>query len=167
MLLDSSRILVMDGAMGTLIQCLSLAEADFRGDVFTTQIRELKGNNECLNLTRPDVIADIHRQYIIAGADIIETNTFGANRITQSEYGCEGYARRMALEGARIARTVADGSSRKIYVAGSVSPTGRSLSLASDVNRPAFRLVSFDEMADAYAEQISALAEGGVDFILA
>lgn len=167
MLLDSSRILVMDGAMGTLIQRLSLAEADFRGDVFTTQGRELKGNNECLNLTRPDVIADIHRQYIMAGADIIETNTFGANRITQSEYGCEGFARRMALEGARIARAVADGSSRKIYVAGSVSPTGRSLSLASDVNRPASRLVSFDEMADAYAEQISALAEGGVDFILA
>ena len=124
------KIYVLDGAMGTMIQKYSLTEADYRGDIFCNCKSELRGNNECLNLTRPDVIKAIHREYIDAGADIIETNTFSANRISQSEYGCEEFAERMAFEGARLAREVADESTRKVLVAGSVGPTSKSLSLS-------------------------------------
>ncbi|MCF0175304.1 MAG: methionine synthase [Bacteroidales bacterium] len=160
------RILVIDGAMGTMLQRHALTEKDFRGDVFTDASRELKGNNECLNLTRPELIRGVHEAYIAAGADIIETNTFSANRISQAEYGCGNHAREMAMAGAKIAREAADRSGRKVWVAGSIGPTGKSLTLASDLSKPAFRAVDFDEMAEAYAEQISGLAEGGADLLL-
>ena len=165
------KILVLDGAMGTMIQRYGLCEADYRGNIFSGCGCELRGNNECLNLTRPDVIKAIHREYIKAGADIIETNTFSANRISQAEYGCEGYAGRMAFEGARLARECADemmagGLGRTVWVAGSVGPTSKSLSLSPDVSDPAFRAYSFEQMRDAYAEQIEGLVAGGVDMIL-
>lgn len=160
------RILILDGAMGTVLQRHHLTEEDFRGDIFRSSEKELKGDNECLNLTRPELIRSIHQAYIDAGADIIETNSFNANRIQQKAFGLEESARRMAYESARTARSAADNAGRKVWVAGSVGPTGRSLSLASDINRPEWREYDFDAMADAYAEQIGALAEGGADLIL-
>ena len=176
MMLSKDKIYVLDGAMGTMIQKYSLTEADYRSDVFSSCRSELRGNNECLNLTRPDVIKAIHREYIDAGADIIETNTFSANRISQAEYGCEDFAGRMAFEGARLAREVAHeynsgchedcGNSRKVLVAGSVGPTSKSLSLSPDVSDPSFRTYSFDQMRQAYSEQIEGLVRGGVDMIL-
>ena len=165
----NDRILVLDGAMGTMIQKYSLIENDYRGDTFSECRKELKGNNECLNLTRPDIIKTVHTHYIISGADIIETNTFSANRISQSEYGCEEFAGQMAYQGARIAREAADAAlakGRKIWVAGSVGPTSKSLSLSPDVSDPAFRAYSFEEMKAAYKEQIDSLIRGGVDLLL-
>ena len=170
------KIYILDGATGTMIQRYGLGESDYRKGAFEGCAAELLGNNECLNLTRPDVIKEIHREYIKAGADIIETNTFSANRISQSEYGCEEYAARMAYEGARLAREAADEymsynsegkvPGRKILVAGSVGPTSKSLSLSPDVADPGYRPYSFDQMRDAYREQIQALLDGGVDLIL-
>ena len=160
------RMLRLDGATGTQIQQYSLTEDDFRQGVFVDSPIPLKGNNECLNLTRPDVIAAVHAAYIEAGADIIETNTFSANRISQKEYGLEAKAREMALAGARIARAAADKAGRKVWVAGSIGPTSKSLTLAPDINRPAERPYSFDEMAASYCEQVEALLEGGVDLLL-
>ncbi len=173
--IPEDRILILDGAMGTMIQRYGLTEEDYRGSTFAGCSKELKGNNECLNLTRPDIIKAIHEEYIAAGADIIETNTFSATRISQSEYGCEGYASQMAFEGARIAREAADeaealaakiGLSRKVWVAGSMGPTSKSLSLSPDVNDPAFRAYSFIQMKEAYGQQAEALVRGGVDMIL-
>ena len=161
-----TRTLRLDGATGTQIQRFTLAEEDFRRGVFLDTAVPLKGNNECLNLTRPDVIAAVHEAYIAAGADIIETNTFSANRISQKEYGLEAHAREMALAGARLARTAAGKAPRKIWVAGSIGPTSKSLTLAPDIARPAERPYSFDEMAASYREQIEALIEGGVDLLL-
>lgn len=160
------RMLRLDGATGTQIQQYSLTEDDFRQGVFVDSPVPLKGNNECLNLTRPDVIAAVHEAYIEAGADIIETNTFSANRISQTEYGLESHAREMALAGARIARAAADKAPRKVWVAGSIGPTSKSLTLAPDINRPAERPYSFDQMAESYREQVEALLEGGVDLLL-
>ena len=162
----SRRMLRLDGATGTQIQRYSLTEEDFRQGVFADSPIPLKGNNECLNLTRPDVIAAVHAAYIEAGADIIETNTFSANRISQKEYGLEAHAREMALAGARIARAATDKAGRKVWVAGSIGPTSKSLTLAPDINRPAERPYSFDEMAESYREQVEALLEGGVDLLL-
>ena len=163
---SDGRILIMDGATGTMIQRYGLSEADFHGGPFSGISCELKGNNECLNLTRPDVILDIHRRYIAAGADLIETNTFSANPISQAEYGCAPFAEQMAYEGARIARRAADGAGRKILVAGSVGPTSKSLTLAPDITRPAWRPYGFDEFARACRVQIEALIRGGADCIL-
>ena len=169
------RIYILDGAMGTMIQKYALTEEDYRGSAFSGCGKELKGNNECLNLTRPDVIKSIHKEYIAAGADIIETNTFSANTISQSEYGCAEHAVKMAYEGARIAREAADeaaqmaaqiGLERKVWVAGSMGPTSKSLSLSPDVSDPAFRPYSFDEMYEAYRLQAQALLDGGADIIL-
>ena len=169
------RIYILDGAMGTMIQKYALTEEDYRGSAFSGCCKELKGNNECLNLTRPDVIKSIHKEYIAAGADIIETNTFSANTISQSEYGCAEHAVKMAYEGARIAREAADeaaqmaaqiGLERKVWVAGSMGPTSKSLSLSPDVSDPAFRPYSFDEMYEAYRLQAQALLDGGADIIL-
>ena len=170
------KIYILDGATGTMIQRHGLDESDYRKGAFEGCAAELFGNNECLNMTRPDVIKEIHREYIKAGADIIETNTFSANRISQSEYGCEEYAARMAYEGARLAREAADEymsdnsegnvPGRKILVAGSVGPTSKSLSLSPDVADPGYRPYSFDQMRDAYREQIQALLDGGADLIL-
>lgn len=170
-----NRIYILDGAMGTVIQRYGLAEGDYHGGPFSACSKELKGNNECLNLTRPDIIKGIHKEYIAAGADIIETNTFSANKISQAEYGCEGSARQMAYEGAKIARETADevmelaasiGLDRKVWVAGSMGPTSKSLSLSPDVSDPAFRPYSFDQMKEAYREQAEALLQGGADILL-
>ena len=171
----TEKILILDGAMGTMIQKHGLTEADYHGTPFHDISMELKGNNECLNLTRPDIIKSIHQEYIAAGADIIETNTFSANRISQKEYGCEDYASAMAYEGARLAREAADeaqaiaarvGLKRNVMVAGSMGPTSKSLSLSPDVADPAFRPYSFDDMKASYMEQAEALIKGGVDMIL-
>ena len=165
------RILILDGAMGTKIQSQGLTPDSYHQGRFVQWPVSLVGNNDVLCLTAPTVISDIHRQYVEAGADIITTNTFSANRISQHEYGCEDYAREMAFEGARIARQVADNFnasnvSRHIFVAGSMGPTSRSLSLASDMNNPGYRGTSFDEMAAAYHEQAEALVAGGADVLL-
>ena len=127
MIFLKDRIYVLDGAMGTMIQRYGLTEEDYRCGPFQACIKELKGNNECLNLTRPDIIKAIHKEYIEAGADIIETNTFSANRISQSEYGCENHAAEMAYAGARLAREAADEAGRKVLTAGSIGPTSKSL----------------------------------------
>ena len=165
-----NRILILDGAMGTMVQRHGLSEADYRGDIFTDSDKDLYGNNECLNLTRPDIIKAIHKAYIEAGADIIETNTFSANRISQAEYGCEEMAGRMAYEGARIAREASDEAyraiGRKVWVAGSMGPTSKSLSLSPDASDPAFRAYSFEQMKKAYREQADGLTQGGADIIL-
>ena len=169
------KIYILDGAMGTMIQKYGLAEDDYHSGPFSACTKELKGNNECLNLTRPEIIKEIHSQYIAAGVDIIEANTFSANRISQAEYGCEHIASQMAYEGARIAREAADeaarmaasvGLERKVWVAGSIGPTSKSLSLSPDVEDPSFRPYTFDQMAEAYREQAEALIRGGADFLL-
>ncbi len=173
--LPKDRILILDGAMGTMIQRYGLTEKDYRCGPFSVCTKELKGNNECLNLTHPEIIKAIHQDYIAAGADIIETNTFSANAISQSEYGCEDFAAQMAFEGARIAREAADeaesmaariGVKRKVWVAGSMGPTSKSLSLSPDVADPAFRPYGFDEMQEAYRQQAEALLKGGADILL-
>lgn len=163
--LFSSRVLRLDGAMGTQIQLQGLTEADFRKGLTLTPTREVKGDNECLNLSRPDVIRSIHQAYVDAGADIIETNSFGANALVQQDYGIAALAPEMAFAAARLAREVADGASHKVWVAGSLGPTSKSLSLVSDFLRPEWRPCSFDEMAAAYEAQVRSLIEGGVDLI--
>ena len=163
------RILILDGAMGTKIQTYGLTEADFRGDRFTHLKGQLKGNNDVLSITRPDVISDIHRQYLEAGADIIATNTFSSQRISQADYSLEDQAYEMALAGARLARTVADKFSteeKPRFVAGSVGPTNKTCSMSPDVSDPAARDLTYDELLVAYQEQMDALMEGGVDAIL-
>ena len=160
------RVLRLDGAMGTQIQSFALSEMDFRKGFPTDPTRDVKGDNECLNLSRPDVIHAIHQAYVDAGADILETNSFGANAIVQQDYGLAAVAPQMAFEAARLAREVADAAPRKVWVAGSMGPTSKSLSLVSDFLRPEWRPCSFDEMAAAYEAQARSLIEGGVDLIL-
>ena len=163
------RILILDGAMGTKIQTYGLTEDDFRGDRFAHLEGQLKGNNDVLSLTRPDVIADIHRLYLKAGADIIATNTFSSQRISQADYHLEDAAREMAYEGVRIARRVADELSteeKPRFVAGSIGPTNKTCSMSPDVSNPAARDLTYDELLDAYKEQMAALIEGGVDALL-
>ncbi len=165
------RILVLDGAMGTMIQRLGLTEADYRGTRFATWHTPLRGNNDLLSLTRPDAIADIHRQYLEAGADIIETNTFNAQRISQADYGLADMVEEMNLASARLARTLADEYTARDprkprFVAGSVGPTGKSASLSPSVDDPAARTVTFGELASAYRQQMAALIRGGVDALL-
>ena len=172
MILPNDRILILDGAMGTMIQRFGLSEEDYRCGTFAECRNELFGNNECLNLTRPSIIKTIHEEYVRAGADIIETNTFSANRISQAEYGCSDMAATMAFEGAKIAREVADevnaerSEGHKVYVAGSMGPTSKSLSLSPDVNDPSFRTHTFDQMKEAYREQAESLLRGGADMLL-
>ena len=163
------RILILDGAMGTKIQTYGLTEEDFRGDRFTHLKGQLKGNNDVLSITRPDVISDIHRQYLEAGADIIATNTFSSQRISQADYCLEDQAYEMALAGARLARAVADQFStedKPRFVAGSVGPTNKTCSMSPDVSDPAARDLTYDDLLTAYQEQMDALMEGGVDAIL-
>ena len=160
-----SRVLRLDGAMGTQIQQHSLSESDFREGLPLEPSREVKGNNECLDLTRPELIRSIHQAYVDAGADFIETNSFGANALVQQDYGLAPLAPQMALAAARLAREVADAAPRKVWVAGSMGPTSKSLSLVSDYLRPEWRPCSFDEMAAAYREQARALIEGEVDLL--
>ncbi len=163
------RVLVLDGAMGTRIQRFQLTENDFHGYMFRSLPVMMLGNNDVLNLTRPDVIEEIHRLYLQAGADIITTNTFSAQRISQADYQLENYCRAIALEGARLARKVADEFStdeHPRWVAGSVGPTNKACSMSPDVADPGARAITYDQLYEAYLEQIDALAEGGVDLLL-
>ncbi|MGQ0793042.1 MAG: methionine synthase [Deltaproteobacteria bacterium] len=164
------RIVILDGAMGTMIQNHKLDEADFRAERFKNHPKELKGNNDLLNLTRPDIIAGIHRKYLAAGADIIETNTFNSTSISQADYQLPHIAYELNVAGAKIARKAADEhaarTGRAAFVAGALGPTNKTLSISPDVNNPAFRSVTFREMADAYLEQIRGLVDGGADILL-
>ena len=165
------RILVLDGAMGTMIQRYRLTEAEYRGERFAAWPKDLRGNNDLLTLTRPQVIREIHRQYLEAGADILETNTFNSTAISMADYAMQSLAYELNLEGARIAREVADAVSRDApgkprFVAGVLGPMNRTLSLSPDVNDPGFRAVNFDEVKDAYREATRGLIDGGADIIL-
>ena len=163
----AKRILITDGAFGTEIQRWKLAEADYAGSLGLPH--DQKGNNDILALTKPEVPEAIHRAYFEAGADIAETNTFSANRISQADYGAQGLVREINVESARLARRLADEyarDGRPRFVAGAVGPTNKTLSLSPDVNDPGFREIDWDTLVDVYREQIEALAEGGADFIL-
>ena len=163
------RIAILDGAMGTMIQRYKLGEADYRGERFKDHPKDLKGNNELLQFTRPDVIREIHEQYLAAGADIIETNTFGATSVAQDDYGLGSVAREMNVVGARLAREACDrfeSADKPRFAAGALGPTPRTASISPDVNDPAARNVSFDELKAAYLEQASGLLEGGCDLFL-
>ena len=163
------RILVLDGAMGTMIQRYKLQEEDFRGERFADHPVLLKGNNDLLNITHPEIIGAIHEKYLVAGADIIETNTFNSNRISQADYKTEHLCREMNVAAVRLARELVDKYStpeKKRYVVGSVGPTSRACSISPDVEDPAFRNITFDELVDTYTEQIEILIEEGVDAIL-
>ncbi|MEQ1574913.1 MAG: methionine synthase, partial [Vicinamibacterales bacterium] len=167
----SRRILLLDGAMGTMIQRHRLTEEDFRGERFRQHPRDLKGNSDILVLTRPDVIGAIHREYLDAGADIIETNTFSSTAIAQADYGLEALAYELSLEGTRLAKRAAvewtaRTPDRPRFVAGALGPTNRTLSISPDVNNPAFRAVTFDQICDAYREQTRGLIDGGADLLL-
>ena len=165
------RILVLDGAMGTMVQRYKLSEAEFRGERFRAHPRDLRGNNDLLSITRAQVIREIHTQYLEAGADILESNTFNSTAISQADYGLEGIVAEMNLASARIAREVADSFTARTpgkprFVAGVLGPMNRTLSLSPDVNDPGFRAVTFDQVRDAYREAAAALVEGGVDLIM-
>ena len=163
------RILILDGAMGTMIQQYNLTEEDFRGERFADIPGQMKGNNDLLCLTRPDVIQDIHHKYLTAGADIIETNTFSSTRVSMADYHVQQYVREINLAAVRLARQVADEFStpdKPRFVAGSVGPTNKTCSMSPDVNNPALRALTYDDLAEAYGEQMEALFEGGVDALL-
>ena len=167
----AERILILDGAMGTMIQQEKLGEADYRGERFLDHPKDLKGNNDLLVLTRPQVIAGIHRAYLEAGADIIETNTFNATRVSQAEYGLEALAYELNVEGARLVRRLCDeytarNPARPRYCAGVLGPTSRTLSISPDVNDPGYRNVSFDALVDDYYDSAKGLLEGGADLLL-
>lgn len=163
------RILILDGAIGTLIQQYGLTEADFRCPRFSHITEMLKGDNDILNITRPDIMEDIHRKYLEAGADIISTNTFSSQRISQADYCMEAFAREMAYEGVRIAKTMAvkySTAEKPRFVAGSIGPSTKTCSISPDVSDPAARNLTYDELFDAYVEQVEAMEEAGVDIIL-
>ncbi|MGN6649170.1 homocysteine S-methyltransferase family protein [Trinickia sp.] len=165
----ASRILILDGAMGTMIQRYKLDEARYRGERFKDFGRDIKGNNELLSLTQPQIISEIHEQYLAAGADIIETNTFGATSVAQADYGMESLAREMNLESAKLARAACDKYStpdKPRFVAGAIGPTPKTASISPDVNDPGARNVTFDELRAAYYEQAQALLDGGADLFL-
>lgn len=163
--------MILDGAMGTMIQRHKLEEADFRGDILKDHPHPLKGNNDLLSITRPDIIKDIHRQYFEAGADIIETNTFGSTSVAQADYHLEHLVYQINYEAAKIAREVADEFTKKEsnkprFVAGSMGPTTKLASMSPDVNNPGFRAITFDELVAAFKEQAKGLLDGGVDLLL-
>jgi len=163
------RIVIIDGAMGTMIQRYKLQEADYRGERFKDHPRDIKGNNEMLQLVKPEVLREIHAQYLAAGADIIETNTFGATSVAQEDYGLAHLAREMNVAAARLAREVADQyqtADKPRFVAGALGPTPRTASISPDVNDPGARNTSFDELKAAYREQAEGLVEGGADLFL-
>ncbi len=186
-----SRILIIDGAMGTMIQRYNLQEEDYRGELFKDWPSDVKGNNDLLSLTRPDIVKAIHLEYLNAGADIIETNTFSSTRIAQADYGMQAMAYKLNVASAKIAREAIEefnanhqpstinhqpstvnhqpstvNASNKKFIAGAIGPMNKTLSLSPDVNNPAFRSVSFDEVSDAYYEQIGGLVDGGADLLL-
>ena len=160
-----SRILVLDGAMGTIIQTYDLNEEDFRGDKFKDHQLPLKGNNDLLSITKPEIIKEIHRGYLKAGADIIETNTFSSTSIAMEDYGLEDYVFELNYESAKIAKEVASEFKEKKYVAGSIGPTNKTASMSPDVNDPGFRAIHFDELVTSYKEQVKGLVEGGSDIL--
>ena len=168
-LIARERILILDGAMGSMLQEYRLDEAGYRGARFADWEHPLKGNNDLLNLTQPQIVEEIHAKYFAAGADIVETNTFNAQTVSMADYGMESLVRELNLSGAQLARKAADAYStpdKPRFVAGAIGPTNRTLSLSPDVNRPAYRAITFDELAKAYQEQAEALIEGGVDVLL-
>jgi 5-methyltetrahydrofolate--homocysteine methyltransferase len=161
------RILILDGAMGTMIQRHKLEEEDFRKGAFENHDKSLKGNNDLLSITHPDIIKDIHRQYFLAGADIVETNTFSGTWIAQADYGLEDAVYRINYESAKIAKEVAsEFSDKPRFVAGSIGPTNRTASISPDVNDPGYRAITCDEWVGAYKDQVNALMDGGVDILL-
>ena len=161
------RILILDGAMGTMIQRHKLEEEDFRKGAFENHDKSLKGNNDLLSITRPEIIKDIHRQYFQAGADIAETNTFSGTWIAQADYGLEDAVYRINFESAKIAKEVANEFTDKPrFVAGSIGPTNRTASISPDVSDPGYRAITFDELVGAYKDQVNALMDGGVDILL-
>tara|TARA_B110000037_G_scaffold218288_1_gene281002 strand:- start:1919 stop:2929 length:1011 start_codon:yes stop_codon:yes gene_type:complete len=165
------RILVLDGAMGTMIQRHKLEEEDFRGEQFKNHHSSLKGNNDLLSITRPDIIKEIHAEYFAAGADIAETNTFSSTTIAQADYHLEDAVYELNYQSAKIAKEVSDEFTKNEpnkprYVTGSMGPTNRTASLSPDVNDPGYRAVTFEELVDAYTEQIRGLVDGGVDMLL-
>jgi len=167
----AKRILIIDGAMGTMIQRHKLDEADYRGERFTDWDRDVKGNNDLLVLTQPKIIQGIHEEYLEAGADIVETNTFNAQRISMADYGMEELSYEINVEAARLARAAAGNYTQKTpdkprFVAGAVGPTNRTASISPNVNDPGFRNVDFDELLAAYKEQVCGLIEGGADIIM-
>ncbi len=169
--LAQQRILILDGAMGTMIQRYHLEENDFRNDALKSHPLPLKGNNDLLALTRPELLREIHDAYFQAGADIAETNTFSSTRIAQADYGLEDYVYQLNFESARIARESADAfteahPAKPRYVAGSIGPTNRTASLSPDVNNPGYRAIDFEQLQAAYREQIQGLLDGGVDALL-
>ena len=165
------RVLILDGAMGTMIQQYKLGEADYRGERFKDHDCDVKGNNELISLVQPDILREIHLKYYRAGADFAETNTFGATRIAQADYHMEDLAYEMNVESARIAREAADiceqeNPGRVCYVAGTLGPTNRTASISPDVNDPGFRNIDFDKLYEAYKEATKGLIEGGADTLL-
>ena len=165
------RIVILDGGMGTMIQNLKLDEAAFRGDRFKDYDREVQGNNDLLNLTQPALLRNIHADYLDAGADIIETNTFNSTRLSQADYGMEELARELNVSSAKLAREIADeftarDPSKPRFVAGAVGPTSRTASISPDVNNPGYRNVDFQTLVENYYEAVSGLMEGGADLIL-
>ncbi|MEP1940665.1 MAG: homocysteine S-methyltransferase family protein [Balneola sp.] len=165
------RILILDGAMGTMIQRYSLGESDFRGDSFTDSNIDVKGNNDLLSITRPDIIQEIHEQYLEAGADIIETNSFSGTSIAQADYELSNIAYELNKAAAEVARIAADiysakNPSRPRFVAGSMGPTNKTASLSPDVSSPGYRAITFDQLAEAYKEQARGLVDGGSDVLL-
>ena len=160
------RILIIDGAMGTMIQQYKLAEEDYRGERFKDWPSDLKGNNDLLSLTQPQIVKEIHKKYLEAGADIIETNTFNAQKVSLADYGMQSLAYEINLVAAKIAREAVKESGKSAWVAGALGPLNKTLSLSPDVNNPGFRALTFDEAVDAYYEQTKGLVEGGVDLLL-
>jgi len=165
------RILVLDGAMGTMLQAYKFTEDDYRGDRFKDYPSSLKGNNDLLSLTQPEAIAEVHRKYFEAGADIVETNTFSGTSIAMADYNMENLVYELNYESAKIAKRVADeftkaNPSHPRFVAGSIGPTNKTASLSPDVNKPEYRAITFDELRIAYREQVEALIDGGVDVLL-
>jgi 5-methyltetrahydrofolate--homocysteine methyltransferase len=169
--LPEERIVILDGAMGTMIQRYKLSEADYRGTRFADWASDLKGNNDLLVLSQPEIIREIHEAYLEAGADVVETNTFNAQRISMADYGMEELSYEMNVEAARLAREAADRVTARDpdhprFVAGAIGPTNRTASLSPDVNNPGFRNVTFDQLVEAYSEQTRGLIDGGCDAIL-
>ncbi|PLX14311.1 MAG: methionine synthase, partial [Marinilabiliales bacterium] len=165
------KVLVLDGAMGTMIQQYRLKEADYKGDRFRDFTKDLKGNNDLLSLTQPQIIREIHEEYLNAGADIVETNSFNANGISMADYDMQELVYEINFESARIAKEATTAftkkdSSKPRFVAGSIGPTNRTASMSPDVNNPGFRAVSFHDLADAYTVQIEGLVDGGADLLL-
>ena len=160
------RILIIDGAMGTMIQRYKLAEKDYRGDRFANWHKDVKGNNDLLSITQPHIITEIHKQYLDAGADIIETNTFNSTAISMADYDMQSLAYELNVAAVKCAKEAIKQSGKKAWVAGAIGPLNKTLSLSPDVNNPGFRAVTFDEVVEAYYEQVKGLTDGGVDLLL-